>query len=83
MTFGYTIADSADRNTFFDAFAFIRDKLQFKPVGEHFEDVDGSLFQNFVNDGDTISLESNVEIDYVAIRSNKKLPIKAMREWQQ
>ena len=82
MTFGYTIADAADRNVFFDASAFIRDKLQFKPVGEHVEDVDGSLYQDFINGNDTISLESNVEIDYVAIRSTKKLPIKALREWQ-
>lgn len=83
MTFGYTIADAADRNAFFDASAFIRDKLQFKPVGEPFEDVDGSLYQDFANDNVKISLESNVDIDYVAIKSNKELPIKAIRKWQQ
>ena len=83
MTYGYTIADSASRIVFLDAVNFIVEKLQYKPFGEKLEDVDGSLYQRFTNGQDTVLLESNVNIDYVAIKSNVKLPIQSLKEGQE
>lgn len=83
MTYGYTIADAADRKVFLDASRFVQDQLHYSPIGERREDVDGSLYQNFVKDGQTLFLESNVETDYVAIMSDTDLPIKSLRRWKQ
>lgn len=83
MTYGYTMANTADRSVFDDAFRLIRDKLHFMPVGDRVEDVDGSVYQNFANEGDTIFLESNTETDYVGILSNKELQIDALHTWIQ
>ena len=81
MTYGYTMAYSADRNVFLDTANYIVDSLRFSPIGERIEDVDGSVYQNFAKEGDTIFLESNVETDYVGILSNKELQIDAKRKW--
>lgn len=83
MTYGYTMANTADRSVFNDAFRFIQENLHFIPVGNRVEDIDGSVYQNFSREGDTIFLESNVETDYVGILSNKELPIDAIHKWIQ
>ena len=81
MIYGYTIADAADRETFNETAEFIMKKLHFDPNGNIVQDVDGSLRREFVRNGDVLTLESDQQIDYVAILSSVKLPVKCMHEW--
>ena len=83
MTYGYTIADSADRKVFQEAFRFVTDTLRFVPDGKCTEDVDGSIYQHFTKGDVSIILESDVETNYVAIRSDKEFPIKVLHKWTQ
>lgn len=81
MTYGYTIADAADRNVFEEAVSFIVEKLHFKPKGDTIEDVDGSLKRTFTMDDNNLTLESNNQVDYVAILSDVSLPITCLNKW--
>ena len=81
MTYGYTIADMADRNVFDEAVSFITDKLHFKANSDTVEDVDGSLKKEFISADGTLTLESDNQIDYVAIRSSVPLPIDCLQKW--
>lgn len=81
MTYGYTIADTADRNVFEEAVSFIVEKLHFKPKGDTVEDVDGSLRRDFARDDGSLTLESDCQVDYVAIFSDVALPITCLNKW--
>ena len=81
MIYGYTIADAADRGVFEEASEFIVEKLHYLPTDDTVEDVDGSLFRSFEKDGNMLRLESERQIDYVAIKSDVELPIQCLRKW--
>jgi hypothetical protein len=81
--YGYTIADAASPEVFSEASDFIVDRLHFLPLSNRTEDVFGNISQKFEKEGETIQLESDTDIDYVAILSSSKLPITALSEWTQ
>ena len=81
MKYRYTIADAANREAFEEAVPFIIKKLHFKPDGEALTDVDGSLRQKFTGENGYLILESDVQVDYVGIVSDSKLPINCLHKW--
>ncbi len=81
MTYGYTIADTADRAVFNKAVHFITEELHYSTADRLLEDVDGTLVQAFSKNGSLIQLESNVQINYVAILSDTPLQIQCLHEW--
>ncbi len=81
MKYGYTIADAADEKAFKDAVPFIVEKLHFKPSSDVLEDVDGGLRQEFTRDDGNLVLESDTQVDYVAIVSDVELPITCLHKW--
>ena len=81
MRFGYTIADAASRKVFEDAARFITEKLNFKASHDFPEDVDGSIKKEFAREDGNLILESDAQVDYVAIISDVELPIDCLHSW--
>lgn len=81
MTYGYTVADAAASDIFYEAVDFVKSALHFVPSDEPLTDVDGSIRQRFKRGTDEIIVESDVQVDYVGIRSNVSLPIKCLHKW--
>ena len=81
MTYGYTIADAADRKVFDEASSFLVDQLHFSPRSETLINVDGSRKKEFGKDDTRVRLESDCDIDYVAILSERPLPISCLNKW--
>lgn len=81
MKYGYTIADAASREVFEEAVQFIIEKLHFKPSGDTLENIYGDLKKEFIRDDCSLILESDTEVDYVAIISDIELPIDCLHEW--
>ena len=83
MKYGYTVADQADAQAFAEAYDFIVEKLCYTPSEPADIDVDGSMIQCFRKGEDTIRLEYDMQTDYVGIISDRKLPIRALAEFQE
>lgn len=82
MKFGYTICDSANMNVYRDAIQFIVEQLGYIPSNDELHDVDDSVWQTFQKGNAKLKLESNVQIDYVAIISDVELPIDCLHKWE-
>ena len=54
MTYGYTVADAAASDIFYEAVDFVKSALHFVPSDEPLTDVDGSIRQRFNRGTDEI-----------------------------
>lgn len=81
MRYGYTVADEADTQVFHDTVNFMKEKLGFVEDGPCIEDVDGSVRQKMFAGSDTIEIESDRQINYVAIISSTPLRISCLKKW--
>lgn len=78
VKYGYTIADAADAEFFAEAAFFVENTLGYIKNEDAVEDVDGSLIQTFSKDGFVLKLVSDCQVNYVAILSEKELPLKCL-----
>ena len=81
VKYGYTIADAADADFFAEAAAFVENSLGYTKNEDAVEDVDGSLFQTFSKDEFALKLVSDCQVNYVAILSEKELPLKCLHKF--
>ena len=82
MKFGYVICDSASTNVYHDAVRFLIDELGCVSQNDELHDVDDSIWQTFKKGSANIKLESDTQIDYLAIISDEELPIECLREFK-
>lgn len=82
MRFGYTICDHADIDVYHEAAEFISEQLGFTPNHDEAGDVDGTIWQSFSKGNSEIRLESDAQINYVAIISDVELPIECVYEFE-
>ena len=82
MEFGYMICDSASIDVYREAVEFIVDKLGCVAQNDELHDVDDSIWQTFKRGSANIKLISDTQINYVAILSDAKLPIKCLHKFK-
>lgn len=82
MKFGYVICDTANTDVYREASQFVVDELGYSPMNDELHDVDNSIWQTFKKGDSRIRIESDKQIDYVAIVSDVELPIECIREWK-
>lgn len=82
MRFGYVICDSASINVYHDAARFLIDELGCVSQNDEMHDIDDSIWQTFKKGNANIKLESDTQIDYVAIISDEELPIECLHEFK-
>lgn len=81
VKYGYIIADAADADFFAEAADFVENSLGYTKNENAVEDVDGSLIQMFSKDGFLLKLISDCLVNYVAILSEKELPLKCLHKF--
>ena len=81
MVYGYTVADKANKESFQNAADFVKNKFGYTAEGKVIEDVDGSLQQQLIKEGEKVTVISDEQIDYVAIKSTIPLPIICIAKW--
>lgn len=82
MKFGYVICDSASINVYYDAVRFLIDELGCVSQNDELHDVDDSIWQTFKRGNANIKLESDTQINYVAIISDEELPLECLHEFK-
>lgn len=82
MKFGYMICDSANLDVYRDAIRFLVEELGCVPMNDELHDVDNSIWQTFKRGKTIIKLESDTQVNYVAIISEEELPIECLHEFK-
>ena len=82
VVYGYTVADVADIDVFFEVVEFVKNQLGYYPDSDVVADVDGSIYQSFKQGEKHLSIECDKKIDYVAIVSDSELQITCLHKWR-
>ena len=82
MKFGYMICDTANLEVYRDAVRFLVEEMECVSMNDELHDVDDSIWQTFKRGDSKIRLESNTQVDYVAIISEEELPIECLHKFK-